>query len=243
MRVLLSIQYDGSGYSGWQAQDNGKTIQAEIEKALGLICRTDVRVTGAGRTDAGVHAGDQKAHCDIPDGFPPDRLLAGLNGVLPKEIRVRAAEEKDRDFHARHHATGKTYCYRIWNDPIEDVFLSRTHTHIPWPLDVERMRTALRAVVGEHDFRAFTVASPEVATTRREIFEARIETTGTSMRINLHGSGFLRFMVRRIVGSLIEIGLGRMDEAKMQASLEPTFEQARWTAAANGLTLERVHYD
>lgn len=243
MRVLLSIQYDGSGYSGWQTQENGKTIQAEVERALGLICRTDVRVTGAGRTDAGVHAEDQKAHCDIPDDFPLDRLLAGLNGVLPKEIRVRAAEEKDGDFHARYHATGKTYCYRIWNDPVENVFLSRTHTHIPWPLDVERMRTALRAVVGEHDFRAFTVASPQVATTRREIFEARIEMTGSSMRITLHGSGFLRFMVRRIVGSLIEIGLGRMDAAKMQASLEPRFEQARWTAAPDGLTLERVHYD
>ena len=242
MRVLLTIQYDGSDWSGWQSQTNGPSIQDEIERVLGVICRNDVTLLAAGRTDAGVHANDQKAHFDLPENFSLHRLVQGANALLSPTIRVRSAVEVAPDFHARYLAKGKTYTYRIWTDPVADVFRAPNHTHIPLELDVETMRKALADVRGEHDFRAFTVANPEVATTTREVLSAELIQNGPAIEITLAGRGFLRFMVRRIVGSLIEIGSGRIEPDSIRASLEPEFTESRWTAPARGLTLEKVHY-
>ncbi|HEX7707860.1 MAG TPA: tRNA pseudouridine(38-40) synthase TruA [Thermoanaerobaculia bacterium] len=242
MRVLFKVQYLGTRYGGWQLQVNALSVQQVIEEAMATLCREPVRLHGAGRTDAGVHAMAQRAHADVPLGIPPRGLILGLNQLLPRDIRITAAEVVADDFHARFNATGKTYAYRIWNAEVADVFRDETHALVARPLDVERMQDAAQAVAGTHDFRAFTVAEPEVSSTVRTISSIEVVREGEAVVITVTGDGFLRNMVRRIAGSLIEIGSDRLDASAMTRSLPPGFEPARWTAPAKGLVLVDVHY-
>jgi tRNA pseudouridine38-40 synthase len=242
MRVLLTIQYLGTRYGGWQSQANALSVQQVLEEAMATLCREPVRLHGAGRTDAGVHAMAQRAHADVSLEIPPRGLVLGLNQLLPRDIRVTAAEVVGEEFHARFQATGKTYGYRIWNAEVADVFRDETHALVARPLDVERMQEAAQAVVGTHDFRAFTVAEPEVSSTIRTISSVEVVRDGDAVIVTVTGDGFLRNMVRRIAGSLIEIGSGRLDAGAMSRSLAPHFEPARWTAPAKGLVLVHVHY-
>src|SRR5687768_11274375 len=241
-RSLLTIQYLGTQYAGWQTQNNAKAIQQVIEEALLGLCESRVRIEAAGRTDSGVHAEAQRAHVDVPINIDERGLVLGLNDRLPRDIRVTGAEWVPENFHARFDATGKTYVYRIWNAAVASVFFDPTYAHVPSPLDVERMRSAAQALTGTHDFKSFTVVEPEVSSTIRTVEEVTIDAEPPVIRISITADGFLRYMVRRIAGSLIEVGRGKLTADALGRALEPNFEEARWTAPAHGLVLKRVIY-
>ena len=242
-RFLLTIQYLGTRYSGWQSQTNARGVQDEIQDALSTMCQRPVTIHGAGRTDTGVHARGQRAHVDLSIDIEPLGLVKGLNTMLPDDIRITDASIVPEDFHARYHARGKVYTYRIWNHQLADAFHSPTHGWIKVPLDSDRMRDAAGLLVGHHDFRAFTVTRLGVRTTTRTIHSITVDRTGNAIEITISGNGFLRYMVRRIVGVLIEVGAGRLEAGQTSSFLEPKFEEVRWTAPAQGLTLEKVSYD
>jgi tRNA pseudouridine38-40 synthase len=242
MRVLLTLQYLGTRYAGWQCQENALAIQEVVEKALAKVFGVPVRIHSAGRTDTGVHALAQRAHFDLPSPIPPLGLVRGLNTILPPDIRATDAEEVPQDFHARMSAVGKTYRYQIWNAEIADVFLAPTWAHVAQPLDTARMAEAAVALVGTHDFRSFTVAEPEVSSTERRLDRVAVARDGDRVLIEAHGDGFLRNMVRRIAGHLIEVGRGKLDADSVRRALEPEFAESRWTAPAEGLFLVEVEY-
>ncbi|HET7437352.1 MAG TPA: tRNA pseudouridine(38-40) synthase TruA [Thermoanaerobaculia bacterium] len=242
MRLLLTIQYLGTRYGGWQAQTNALSIQQVIEEALATLFGQPIRLHGAGRTDAGVHALAQRAHFDAPFDIPPRGVVLGLNQLLPHDVRIARVEPVADDFHARFAAKVKTYEYRIWNGEVADVFAAETHAHVARPLDADVMRDAAVALHGQHDFRAFTVADPEVSSTVRTMHSVQVTRDEQTIRIRLSADGFLRYMVRRIAGSLIEIGRGKLPRNALVHSLEPEFAAARWTAPAKGLVLVDVSY-
>jgi tRNA pseudouridine38-40 synthase len=242
MRLLFTIQYLGTSYAGWQTQSNATGVQQVIEAALSKMYAAPIKIEGAGRTDSGVHALAQRAHADVPFEIAGRGMLRGLNDLLPDDIRVTAVENVVDDFHCRFDAKGKTYVYRIWNAEVASVFHAATHAHVGQPLDVEIMSRAAAPLVGSHDFAAFTVIAPEVSSTKRTIEMLRIERESESIRIYIRADGFLRYMVRRIAGSLIETGRGKLSAEDVARSLEPEFAPARWTAPAKGLTLLDVHY-
>ena len=235
MRLLFTLQYLGTRYAGWQSQSNATAIQPIVEAALSRIFGSPIRIEGAGRTDAGVHARGQRAHADVPFAIECRGLVLGTNNLLPADIRLTAAEEVEATFHARFAAKEKTYSYRIWNAAVADVFTAETHAHIASPLDASPMNEAAQSLLGCHDFRAFTVAEPEVSATVRTLHAAQVAREGDGIVLTVTGDGFLRYMVRRIAGSLIEIGRGRLTRGEL-------FAEARWTAPAKGLTLEAIQY-
>jgi tRNA pseudouridine38-40 synthase len=235
MRLLLTLQYLGTRYGGWQLQANAPSVQQVLEEALARMFQQSLRVHSAGRTDAGVHAEGQVAHVDVPFPIPARGLVLGLNQILPHDVRILAAEPVADDFHARFDATGKTYAYRIWNAENADVFASATHAHVAQPLDVAAMHQAAQQLLGTHDFKAFTVAEPEVSSTIRTIDSIRVIGEDARITLTVSADGFLRSMVRRIAGSLIEVGRGKL-------AAEALFAEARWTAPAKGLVLVEVRY-
>jgi tRNA pseudouridine38-40 synthase len=234
LRILFTLQYLGTRYAGWQTQANAVGVQQVVEAALGKLFGAPVKIEGAGRTDAGVHARAQRAHADVPFEIPARGLILGLNDLLPHDIRVTAAEGVTDDFHCRFAAKGKTYRYRIWNAPVADVFAFTTHAHVAQELNAARMHAAAQALAGTHDFRAFTVASPEVKTTVRTIEAIEVRRERDAVVITVAADGFLRFMVRRLAGTLIEVGRGSLGGV--------SFDEARWTAPAKGLVLWEVRY-
>jgi len=234
LRIFFTLQYLGTRYAGWQTQANAVGIQQVVEDALAKLFGTAVRVEGAGRTDAGVHARAQRAHADVPFEIPERGLILGVNDALPHDIRVTAAERVADDFHCRFAAKAKTYRYRIWNAPVADVFAYATHAHVAQALDAARMHDAAQALAGTHDFAAFTVASPEVTTTVRTIESIDVARERDAILITVTADGFLRYMVRRIAGTLIEVGRGSLGGV--------SFAEARWTAPAKGLVLWDVRY-
>jgi len=256
MRLLLTVQYLGTRYAGWQAQANALAIQSVIEEVLSKMYDTPIRIEGAGRTDSGVHALAQKAHFDAPFAIPLRGLVRGMNDLLPHDIRITGVEEITDDFHCRFQAKTKTYAYRIWNAEVMNVFEWETSAHVAQPLDVDLMREAAQPLVGTHDFKAFTVLAPEVSSTTRTIQECSVLSAQSlgppplnperrlppTIIIRVSADGFLRFMMRRIAGSLIEIGRGKIDRESIRRALEPSFEEARWTAPAKGLVLEEIRY-
>ncbi|HEX3581162.1 MAG TPA: tRNA pseudouridine(38-40) synthase TruA [Thermoanaerobaculia bacterium] len=242
MRLLLTVQYLGTRYAGWQAQANALAVQSVIEAVLAKMYGSAIRIEGAGRTDSGVHARAQKAHYDAPFAIPLRGLIRGMNDLLPRDIRVSAADEIPDDFHCRFRAKTKTYVYRIWNAEVMNVFEWETSAHVAQPLDPALMHEAAQALVGTHDFKAFTVLEPEVSSTIRTIAACTVHSAQCTVEIRVTADGFLRFMVRRIAGSLIEIGRGKIALESIRLALEPTFEEARWTAPAKGLLLEEIRY-
>ena len=235
MRLLFTLQYLGTRYAGWQAQTNATAIQTIVEAALSQMFQEPVRMEGAGRTDSGVHALAQRAHADVPFAIEPRGLRLGLNNLLPNDIRVTAIEEVPDNFHCRFAAKAKTYVYRIWNEDVAGVFAAETHAHVAQLLDVDAMRAAAENLIGTHDFALFTVADPEVRSTVRTVERIDVARDGASIAVSITADGFLRFMVRRIAGSLIEIGRGRFDAGEI-------WNEARWTAPAKGLTLWEIKY-
>ena len=242
MRLLLILQYLGTRYAGWQTQANATGVQQVVEGALSTMFQSEIHIEGAGRTDSGVHARAQRAHVDVPLEIPERGFLMGVNDLLPPDIRITDFERVADDFHCRFAAKTKTYVYQIWNGRFADVFTFETHTHVAQRLDEQTMHEAAQSLVGPHDFRAFTVAAPEVSSTCRTIAAIAVERDGEEVRIRVSADGFLRYMVRRIAGSLIEVGRGKLDPGALRRSIEPAFAEARWTAPAKGLILWDIAY-
>lgn len=250
MRTLkIILQYDGTGYVGWQRQENGTSIQGLLEAALAPIEGRAVTVHGAGRTDAGVHALGQVASVTMATALEGRTLARALNAVLPPDVRVTSVEEAAVGFHARFSATGKVYEYRIVNAPLVSPFLHRYACHIVPPLDVVAMREAAAALVGRHDFVSFQAAGASVGSTERTITGIEWQDgEGVDlplvMRImRIEGNGFLRHMVRAIAGTLVEVGLRRRPPgcvSEILAARDRT--RAGPTAPAKGLFLVRVLY-
>ncbi len=242
--IRLTLEYDGSGYHGWQRQPNGLTVQEVVEKALATILGQEVRVHGSGRTDAGVHALGQVAHFRTAATLPLAAFCEGLNSLLPRDIAVLEAQEAPPDFHARYTARAKTYEYRILNRPQD----RQVQRHFCWwlsrPLDLHRLQTAAADLLGEHDFAAFQASGSDVKTTVRRVLEASWEAREGGWRIfRITADGFLRGMVRSLVGTLVEIGWGKRpvdDLARILASRDR--RQAGPTAPAAGLYLVTVIY-
>jgi tRNA pseudouridine38-40 synthase len=244
--LKFTLQYDGSDYVGWQRQPNGASIQGVLEDALAPIEGGPVTVHGAGRTDAGVHALGQVASATVVNTLDERTLARALNAVLPLDVRVLSIEEDEPDFHARFRALAKTYEYRIVNAPIASAFLRRYVWHIPHPLDLEAIRTAAGPLVGTHDFAGFQGAGTFAASTVRTILALEVEDgAGFDLPfvIRVTGDGFLRHMVRNIVGTLVEVGAGRWDPWRLLAVLESRDRsEAGRTAPPQGLFLTHVAY-
>ncbi len=241
-RVLLTIEFLGTRYAGWQRQENALAVQEVVERALAVVCKEPVAAFSSGRTDSGVHALGMRAHADIPYEIPDHGLVLGLNSHLPRDVRIRTVERVAPDFHARFAAKRKTYLYQVWNEPVANPFFDPTHAHVPAPLDVERMREAASALVGRHDFKSFSIPDPEVNSTIRTIERVEITAKPSRVQIRVTADGFIRYQVRRIAGILIQVGVGAQPVSAVAAALEPGFAESRWTADARGLVLESVEY-
>jgi tRNA pseudouridine38-40 synthase len=240
----ITIAYDGGPFVGWQRQAEGTSIQGLIEDALAELDGREVTVVGAGRTDAGVHAFAQVAGFALVRDTSPDVVVRSLNARLPQEIRVRSAEEVPASFHARFDATSKRYRYRIWNADVLSPFERAYVWHLPGPLDVAAMADAARSVEGRHDFAAFQAVGGAPGPTERVVRLSQISGAEEGLvTYDVEGNGFLRHMVRAIVGTLVDVGRGRRGAGTMRDVLASRDRsQAGRTAPAQGLFLVRVGY-
>jgi tRNA pseudouridine38-40 synthase len=242
-RLKLLLEYNGSRYHGWQVQPQTTTIQGTLEECLSRITNAPVRVHAAGRTDAGVHALGQVAHFDTASTIAPAALVRGLNGLLPGDIVVRQAEEVPADFHARYAALRKTYVYIVHNTAIPSAFRAPYAWHIPRPLDVQAMRAAAAALLGEHDFSAFRAASCSARTPERHLYRLGIRRYAERLVFVLCANGFLQHMARNIVGTLVLVGRGQLAAGALASILQSRQrQQAGPTAPAHGLFLLHVVY-
>jgi tRNA pseudouridine38-40 synthase len=244
LRTLkLTVAYDGTRFVGWQRQAEGTSIQGLIEEALAPLEGGPVTVHGAGRTDAGVHAVGQVASVQLACAHDPETLGRALNAQLPPDVRVLRVEEAPAAFHARFSARAKHYRYQIERAPIADPFRRAWTWHVPDALDVDAMAQAAQLLVGTRDFAVFQSAGTSVTGTIRTITRSAV-TSADLLVYDVVGSGFLRHMVRAIVGTLVEVGRGRRSPASITRLLENgTRADAGPTAPAQGLFLVRVDYD
>ena len=246
MRTLkLTIAYDGTDFCGWQRQASERTVQAVIEDALAPIEGQPVVITGAGRTDAGVHADGQVASVSLTTTIGTASLQRALNATLPPDVRVCDVVEMRPDFNARFDARLKTYRYALWCDLVMPPRQRRYAWHVPQPLDVNAMQVAADLLIGHHDFAAFQAAGSDVNTTVRDVIASKVEKKPSTPTIEyeITGTGFLRHMVRNIVGTLVDVGRSRVDSAALLEILDSGDRaRASATAPAHGLTLVRVDY-
>ncbi|MDL5378181.1 tRNA pseudouridine(38-40) synthase TruA [Exiguobacterium mexicanum] len=241
-RIKLTVAYDGTNYAGYQVQPNGNTIQAEVEAVLARMHSRAVKVVASGRTDARVHARGQVLHFDTHLSMPVDRFVKALNAMLPDDILVQAAEEVDASFHARYGAKRKEYRYFFRGDA--DPFRRHHAVTVTYTLDHERMRHALRLLVGTHDFTSFSVTKAEVEDRVRTIYEAELVEAGDEMYFRFVGSGFLYNQVRIMVGTLLEVGRGKYEPADVSRMLASKDRRsAGITAPPHGLYLWNVNYE
>ena len=243
-RLKLIIAYDGAPFAGWQSQSHRKTVQDHLERAFERVTGTVVRVHGAGRTDAGVHALAQCAHVEVSKFLPADRWIKALNALLPCAIRVLRCRYVSQDFHARLSAQGKIYRYRIWTAAILPPFEYRRAWHITQPVDLNILKSAAKHFVGTHDFAAFAANRGKAElSTIRTINSVRVRQKGPSVTIEFDGNGFLYKMVRLMVGALVKCALGKMPIEGITSRLRSgKIESARFAAPAEGLYLVRVRY-
>lgn len=250
--ILLTIEYDGSNFHGWQRQPGTRTCQGEIEKTLTILCGREIEIEGVSRTDAGVHALDQKATLRGDFAIPTDRMLIAANNLLSSgkntmkmgDIRIKSIEEKPMDFHARFDCTGKKYIYRILNDKFPDIFRRDRCWHIEKPLDTGLMNEAGTYIVGTHDFACFQAAGgQERKTTVRTVHSLSVEKEEKDIVITIEGDGFLYNMVRIITGTLVEVGKGKLDPEILKNIIDSRDRQmAGPTAPPQGLYLAEVYY-
>jgi len=243
-RIRLIIQYDGTDYVGWQLQENGTSVQQLLNEALLFVTGEQIRLHGSGRTDGGVHARAQVAHFDTTARMPADKFAVAMNMRLPRDIRVLYSEETSETFHARFSAKNKTYRYTIQTGPHADVFTRSTALHLHTPIDFERMQRAAKDALGEHDFSAFMSAGSALEQTVRCVSRSEWFQDGRYLFYDVSANGFLYNMVRILVGTMLEIGSGKLPEdAVARALLSHRRSDAGGTAPPQGLALMRVQYE
>ena len=246
-KLKLTIAYEGTAYDGWQAQKAGTGVQEKVEAALGKLFRSRPRLHASSRTDAGVHALGMVAHLEAPRAelrMPMGKLALALNAWLPEDIRVVSAARVGAGFHARFGATAKEYRYFVWNHPAMNPLIRHTAWHVGRALDVAAMRRGAGLFVGRHDFRSFT-ANPGYArqSTVRTLTRCTLKRSGRLLTFTLVGDGFLYKMCRGIVGTLVQVGLGKFPPAQILEMLASKDRRAGgMTAPACGLALWKVHY-
>jgi tRNA pseudouridine38-40 synthase len=242
----LVLEYDGTGFAGWQVQPGPRrTVQGVVQAAVARVTTRRARVIGSGRTDAGVHAEGQVANVAVDTALNPDRLRLALNGVLPPDVAVLAAEVVPEGFDARRDARSKVYRYSVWNGATRSPLRAGRALCLRRALDLTAVRAAAQAVVGTHDFASFQAAGSNVRTTERTLLRVEVEgEPGGPVELWFEGTGFLRHMVRNLAGTLLEVGSGRRDPGALTAMLAARDRRvAGPTAPAHALTLVRVRYD
>jgi tRNA pseudouridine38-40 synthase len=245
--IVLTLQYDGTRYSGWQRQGNtDNTIETKVTRALAAVLECDektLELHGSGRTDAGVHAEGQVANVHIDTELEPAEIMKELNALLPEDIRVLRAEEKDGRFHSRLNAVEKTYIYRIDNGAARNVFMRKYAYYHSGTLDLDKMRRVAAVFTGEHDFKSFTDMKNKKKSTVRFISDIDIKKDGDLITIAYTGNGFLYHMVRLLTGTLIKCGEGELTVSEVQTLLDKKEKQPGMPLApAQGLTLYSVGY-
>lgn len=243
-RVKLVVAYDGTNYHGWQVQDNGITIEEVLNRTISELVQEDIKVIGASRTDAGVHACGNVAVFDTESRIPGDKFSFALNQRLPDDIRIQESCEVDADFHPRYADTVKTYEYNILNRRFELPSKRLYAAFCYYPMDIERMNQAAAYLVGEHDFKSFCSAGAQVQTTVRTIYAVNVTKEDDMVHIRITGNGFLYNMVRIIAGTLMQVGTGLMEPEQVKEILEARDRsKAGPTAVAKGLTLVKIRYE
>lgn len=243
-RICLTIEYLGTAYGGWQIQPNAITVQACIEQALAQVVGFSARLYSSGRTDAGVHAVAMRAHFDVDKLLPLSAYREGVNRLLPADIAVREVAVVADDFHARFDAVSKWYQYQLYRSKIRSPLLAATTWQCGATLDVAKMKIAAQLFIGEHDFAAFRSSSCVANTTQREIYSCEISQQDDLLLFDIRGSGFLKNMVRIIVGTLVDVGRGRMKSNEITNLLQSGNRcAAGLTAPAHGLCLMKVFYE
>ncbi len=242
--IKLTIEYDGANYQGWQVQPKGPTIQGMIEEKLALLTGETIHLIGSGRTDAGVHALGQIAHFKTKSKMNVQSIQRALNSLLPPDIAIQRAEEVEEDFHARKHSQSKVYEYQILNRNLRSVFHRGHAWHIPQELDWKEMKKATQRLKGEHDFSSFrSVGSPTRTPIRRVIRAEWRKSRDGLLRFEIEANGFLKQMVRAIIGTLVEVGKGKISSEEFQRILDSKDrKRAGPTAPAHGLFLKEVKY-
>ncbi|MEL7570078.1 MAG: tRNA pseudouridine(38-40) synthase TruA [Eubacteriaceae bacterium] len=241
--IQLIIEYDGSNYCGWQRQNNGVSIQQKIEEALEIISGEKLSITGAGRTDAGVHAFAQSANFYIESKIPIEKFPFALNSALPADIAVIRAYERDESFNSRYSAKEKTYIYKIYNRRIPSPFYCKYAYHCPIDINLEKMVQASKQIIGKHDFASFMATGGQVKSTVREVYDIDINKQDDIITISVRGNGFLYNMVRIISGTLLYAGIGKIDPAYIENIIKSKDRtQAGITLPACGLYLKDIVY-
>lgn len=242
-RIRLIVQYDGTNYVGWQLQENGVSVQQRLNEAILAVTGEQIQLHGSGRTDSGVHARAQVAHFDTNARMPANKFAIAMNMRLPRDIRVLYSEEAPEDFHARFSAKNKTYRYTLQLGPYADVFCRDTALHIHTELNFDRMQAAAQDALGEHDFFAFMSAGSKLEHTVRTIFRSEWSQCGQFYYYDVSANGFLYNMVRILVGTMLEIGSGKLpQDAIARAISSKNRSDAGPTAPPQGLSLMRVQY-
>ncbi len=244
-RIRLVVAYDGTDFRGWAAQPGQRTVQGTLKEAVRRVSGEDCEIVGASRTDSGAHAEGQVCHFDSGMPIPALKWMAALNRVLPTDLRVRQSLPARDGFHSRFAALDRTYRYVLYGGP-PDPRAERYALRIPQALDVRRMQAAARALEGTHDYRAFTEElGPEVENTVRTLYRARISQAANDVRFIVRGSAFLRGMMRRMAGGILEVGLGKRPLEDIERLLDPERRDrvhGPKVLSAKGLTLVQVRY-
>lgn len=241
--IKLTVEYDGTAYCGWQCQENGLSIQEVLEGCIAKMTGEEIRVSGSGRTDAGVHALGQVANFRTSSKLGERNFLLGINCLLPADIVIREVCEVDPEFHARFDAKSKVYLYKICNRPVRSA-LKRHHAWFVWePLDLAKIEAALPLFRGTHDFTSFCSTHADGTDRIRTILSIGVERQGDMVQISVEAEGFLRYMVRTIVGTLVEVGKGRCSPGDVETVLAARDRRrAGLTAPPHGLFLKEVKY-
>lgn len=246
-RLCFITEFDGTGFAGFQSQENGRAVQDVLESALAELYKEKIRLTGCSRTDAGVHAKCHLSHADVPFVIPEDKFPLAMNALLPDDVAVKRAFYVRDDFSARFSINGKRYIYRIYVSPTRDPFLDRYAYYCPVMPDVEAMKRAAEAFAGEHDFRAFCAAGGSQKTYVRRLHGVSVRTAGEDplqIEIEVSGEAFLYNMVRIIAGTLLYVGQGKIRADEIRDIIEKGDRRlAGKTLSAKGLTLEEVYFD
>lgn len=240
----LVIQYDGGRYKGWQRLGNGEnTIQGKIENVISEMVGKEIEIIGSSRTDAGVHAFEQVANFKIKENIPELEIRSYLNRYLPRDISIKEVSIESDRFHSRYNTSAKTYIYKIWNEEYTNPFMRKYSMHVEEKLDLKKMKAAAEYFLGEHDFTAFSNAKSKKKSMVREIYSIDFEKIDGFIQIRISGNGFLYNMVRKIVGTLIEVGAGRLQAENILKIIElKDRAQVSNLADPGGLYLEKIEF-